>query len=72
MSVMFLSYTAKEVLPNIVTTVSAVMPKMVESDSTIATACRVMHTLMLADPDTGKKMISTKLIDSLTYLSTNM
>ncbi|XP_050953108.1 plakophilin-1 [Labeo rohita] len=63
---------AKEVLPNIVTTVSAVTPKMVESDSTIATACRVMHTLMLADPDTGKKMISTKLIDSLTYLSTNI
>ncbi|XP_058619096.1 plakophilin-1 isoform X2 [Onychostoma macrolepis] len=63
---------AKQVLPNVSAVLSAVKPSMVESDSSIATACRVMNTLMLADPDTGKKMINTNLVDSLSLLSSNM
>ncbi|XP_077060853.1 plakophilin-1 [Siphateles boraxobius] len=63
---------AKEVLPKVSTVISTVTHKMVESDSFIATACRVMHTLMLAEPDIGKKMLNTKLIDSLSMLSSNI
>ncbi|KAK7131926.1 hypothetical protein R3I93_018477 [Phoxinus phoxinus] len=63
---------AKEVLPNVSSVVSNVTPKMVERDRSIATACRVMHTLMLAEPDIGKTMLNTKLIDSLSMLSSNM
>lgn len=69
---MFLSTTAKEVLPKVSSVLLAVTPKMVESDSSIATACRVMHTLMLADPESGKKVLNSKLIDSLSLLSTNV
>lgn len=65
-------FTAKEVLPTVSSVLSAVTPKMVDSDSTIATACRVMHTIMLADPESGKKVLNSKLIDSLTKLSNNM
>ncbi|XP_016416243.1 plakophilin-2-like [Sinocyclocheilus rhinocerous] len=72
MSMMFLSTTAKEILPNVSAVLSAVTPNMVKSDSTIATACRVMNTLMLAEPDTGKKSINTKLVDSLSMLSSNV
>ncbi|XP_073679422.1 plakophilin-1 [Garra rufa] len=63
---------AKEVLPSIQSVLSSVTPKMVESDNSIATACRVMHTLMLAEPDFGKKLINEKLIDSLSKLSSNV
>ncbi|XP_016353128.1 plakophilin-1 isoform X2 [Sinocyclocheilus anshuiensis] len=63
---------AKEILPNVSAVLSAVTPNMVKSDSTIATACRVMNTLMLAEPDTGKKRINTKLVDSLSMLSSNV
>ncbi|CAM4682379.1 unnamed protein product [Leuciscus chuanchicus] len=63
---------AKEVLPRVNTVVSNVPLKMVKSDSTIATACRVMHTLMLAEPEIGKKILNTKLIDSLSMLSSNL
>ncbi|XDV45538.1 hypothetical protein PO909_013625 [Leuciscus waleckii] len=63
---------AKEVLPRVNTVVSNVTLNMVKSDSTIATACRVMHTLMLAEPEIGKKILNTKLIDSLSMLSSNL
>ncbi|XP_016098416.1 plakophilin-1 [Sinocyclocheilus grahami] len=63
---------AKEILPNVSAVLSAVTPNMGKSDSTIATACRVMNTLMLAEPGTGKKMIKTKLVDSLSMLSSNL
>ncbi|XP_042607228.1 plakophilin-1-like [Cyprinus carpio] len=66
------STMAKEILPSVTAVLSAVTPKMVESDSTIATACRVMNTLMLAEPDTAKEMINTKLVDSLSMLSSNV
>ncbi|XP_051736661.1 plakophilin-1 isoform X2 [Ctenopharyngodon idella] len=66
------STMAKEVLPKVSSVLLAVTPKMVESDSSIATACRVMHTLMLADPESGKKVLNSKLIDSLSLLSTNV
>ncbi|XP_052450778.1 plakophilin-1 isoform X2 [Carassius gibelio] len=62
---------AKQILPNVSAVLSSVTPNMVQSDSTIATACRVMNTLMLADPDTAKKVIDTKLVDSLSMLSSN-
>ncbi len=69
---MFLSTTAKQILPIVSAVLSAVKPNMVKSDSTIATACRVMHTLMLAEPDTGKKMINTNLVNSLSMLNLDM
>ncbi|XP_067303577.1 plakophilin-1 [Pseudorasbora parva] len=66
------STIAKEVLPNVSSLLSAVTPEMVKLDSSIATACRVMQTLMLADPATGKKMLNSNLIDSLSALSKNI
>ncbi|XP_059383270.1 plakophilin-1 isoform X2 [Carassius carassius] len=62
---------AKQILRNVSAVLSSVTPNMVRSDSTIATVCRVMNTLMLADPDTAKKVIDTKLVDSLSMLSSN-
>ncbi|XP_016366861.1 plakophilin-1-like [Sinocyclocheilus rhinocerous] len=63
---------AKEIIPMASSVLLSVTPNMFESDSTIATACRVMQTLMLAEPDSSKKMINVKLIDSLSALSSNM
>ncbi|KTG40780.1 hypothetical protein cypCar_00008097 [Cyprinus carpio] len=63
---------AKDVFPMVSSVLSNVTSNMIKSDSTIATACRVMQTLMLAEPETSKKMISPKLVESLTALSSNM
>uniref|UniRef100_A0A8C2BU08 Plakophilin 1 n=1 Tax=Cyprinus carpio TaxID=7962 RepID=A0A8C2BU08_CYPCA len=63
---------AKDVFPMVSPVLSNVTSNMIKSDSTIATACRVMQTLMLAEPETSKKMISPKLVESLTALSSNM
>lgn len=62
---------AAEVLPNVSSYLSGVTPNMIESDSIISTACRVMNTLMLAEPDTGKKLLNAKLVDSLSMVSSN-
>uniref|UniRef100_A0A8C2C0Z5 Plakophilin 1 n=1 Tax=Cyprinus carpio TaxID=7962 RepID=A0A8C2C0Z5_CYPCA len=61
-----------DVFPMVSPVLSNVTSNMIKSDSTIATACRVMQTLMLAEPETSKKMISPKLVESLTALSSNM
>ncbi|KAG1941956.1 plakophilin-1 [Pimephales promelas] len=66
------SAMATEILPRVSSMVSSVTPKMVESDSSISTACRVMHTLMMAEPNVGKTMLNQKLIDSLSALSSNV
>lgn len=69
--VLLSSTTAAEVLPNVSSYLSGVTPNMIESDSIISTACRVMNTLMLAEPDTGKKLLNAKLVDSLSMVSSN-
>uniref|UniRef100_A0A8C1U5E3 Plakophilin 1 n=1 Tax=Cyprinus carpio TaxID=7962 RepID=A0A8C1U5E3_CYPCA len=61
-----------DVFPMVSSVLSNVTSNMIKSDSTIATACRVMQTLMLAEPETSKKMISPNLVESLTALSSNM
>ncbi|XP_043080879.1 plakophilin-1 [Puntigrus tetrazona] len=63
---------AQKILPDVSTVLSAVTPNMAGSDSSLATACRVMNTLMLADPVTGKKVINATLVDSLIMLSKNV
>ncbi|XP_051961161.1 plakophilin-1 [Xyrauchen texanus] len=63
---------AKAVLPDVASVLTAVTPSMVEYDSTMTTACRVMHKLLLAEPESAKNVLNTKLIDSLTALSENM
>ncbi|XP_026099268.1 plakophilin-1 [Carassius auratus] len=63
---------AKEIIPTLGSVLSNVTPNMGKSDSTIATMCRVMQVLMLAEPETSKKLINPKLIDSLSALSSNM
>ncbi|XP_051516523.1 plakophilin-1 [Myxocyprinus asiaticus] len=63
---------AKAVLPDVASVLTAVTPSMVEYDSSMATACRVMHTLLLAEPESAKKVLNIKLIDSLTDLSENI
>ncbi|TRY82185.1 hypothetical protein DNTS_000381 [Danionella cerebrum] len=62
---------AKEVLPSVSSVLSTMTPNMLEKDTTLATACRVMHTLVLAEPDTGRKLVNQKLVDSLSQLSSN-
>nr|XP_055044217.1 plakophilin-1 [Misgurnus anguillicaudatus] len=63
---------AKEVLPHLTSLLLSVDSKMAGSDSTISSACRVMHTLMLSKAELSKKVLSRDLIDSLTQLSRNM
>ncbi|XP_051517331.1 plakophilin-1-like isoform X2 [Myxocyprinus asiaticus] len=63
---------AKAVLPDVASVLTAVTPSMVKYDRSIATACRVMHKLLLAEPQSAKNVLNTKLIDSLTTLSESM
>ncbi|XP_073795687.1 plakophilin-1 [Danio rerio] len=62
---------AAEVLPIVTSYLTGVTMKMIKSDSIISTACRVMNTLMLAEPDTSKKLLNAKLVESLSLVSTN-
>ncbi|XP_051946869.1 plakophilin-1-like isoform X2 [Xyrauchen texanus] len=63
---------AKAILPDIASVLTDVTPSMVKHESTITTACRVMQTLLLAEPESAKKVLNTNLIYSLTNLSENM
>ncbi|KAI7794624.1 putative plakophilin-1 [Triplophysa rosa] len=63
---------AKEVLPQVSSFLSSVTPNMVESDGTIATACRMMQTLALAEPELSKKVFNRNLIMTLSFLSEDM
>ncbi|XP_065142456.1 plakophilin-1 [Paramisgurnus dabryanus] len=63
---------AKEVLPHLSSLLCSVDSKTDDSDYTISSACRVMHTLMLSKPELSKKVLTKDLIDSLSDLSRNM
>lgn len=63
---------AKVVLPQVSSFLSSVTPDMDESDGTVATACRVMQTITLAEPEHSKKVLNRDLIMNLSLLSENM
>lgn len=61
---------AKQMLPEL-TGLLANPREMGNSDETIATACSTVRTLMLADTEISKKVMSTELVSSLADLSEN-
>lgn len=58
-------------LPELTSLLTSNPREMGNSDETIATACNTVRTLMLADTEIGKKVISNELVSSLADLSEN-
>lgn len=62
---------AKQILPDLTTLLSSGPREMGNSDETIATACSTARTLMLADTEISKKVITQELVSSMADLSEN-
>ncbi|XP_056588589.1 plakophilin-1 [Triplophysa dalaica] len=63
---------AKEALPHVLSFISHVDIKNVKADDTIATACSVIQTLAVAEPEHSKKLFKRAMIMNLSLLSENM
>ncbi|KAA0706819.1 Plakophilin-1 [Triplophysa tibetana] len=63
---------AKEALPEVSAFISSVDITTVKADDTIATACSVMQTLVVAEPEHSKNVLNRDMIMNLTSLSENM
>ncbi|XP_026188134.1 plakophilin-1 [Mastacembelus armatus] len=61
---------AKQILPHL-TKVLTSGPREINSDESIASACNTMRSLMLADAEAGKSVITKELVTSLLDLSEN-
>ncbi|KAM9351106.1 plakophilin-1 [Symphorus nematophorus] len=61
---------AKQMLPEL-TSIFTNTRDLGNSDDTVATACNTVRSLMLADPEVSKKVISSELVSSLADLSEN-
>lgn len=64
-------YSARQVLPELTSLLSSNPREMGNADETMATVCNTVRTLMMADPETSKKIISKELVSSLADLSEN-
>lgn len=63
------SSMAKQVLPELTSTLVNGPRKMGNSDETTASVCNMVQTLMAADSDVGKKSLSPELISAVADLS---
>lgn len=61
---------AKQMLPEL-TSLLTNPREMGNSDETIASTCSTVRSLMAADPEIAKKVISSELVSSLADLSEN-
>ncbi|XP_068186501.1 plakophilin-1 [Antennarius striatus] len=62
---------AKQLLPELVSGLTSGALDNGISDETLATTCNTVRSLMLADPDTAKKVIDDQLVSTLAHLSEN-
>ncbi|XP_077580535.1 plakophilin-1 [Stigmatopora nigra] len=60
---------ARQVLPELTSLLSAGPRELGNSDESIAAACNTVRNLIMADTETNKKFIDSKLVSSLTTLS---
>ncbi|TNN82318.1 Plakophilin-1 [Liparis tanakae] len=62
---------AKQILPDLTSLLSAGPREMGNNDQTIATACKTVRSIMLADTAVSKKLINKELVSSVADLSEN-
>ncbi|XP_030623686.1 plakophilin-1 [Chanos chanos] len=62
---------ARQVVPELSSLLTAGTKELGNSDKTMATACHAVRTLLLAEPEMGRKVLNTAFISSLTDLSEN-
>ncbi|XP_062314233.1 plakophilin-1 [Osmerus eperlanus] len=65
------STMAKQLLPDLVTLLSSGSKNMGNNDDLMATTSHTARSLLLADPEIGKKVVTTDLVTSLCDLSEN-
>lgn len=62
---------AKQVLPDLTSLLSLGTQEMGNTDEAVASACNTARTLMLADTELSKKMVTKELVSGLADLSEN-
>ncbi|XP_062247255.1 plakophilin-1 [Platichthys flesus] len=62
---------ARQILPDLTSLLSAGPREMGKDDKTISAACNTARTLMLAEPEIGKKVLNEALVRPLADLSEN-
>ncbi|KAJ8360445.1 hypothetical protein SKAU_G00169700 [Synaphobranchus kaupii] len=62
---------ARQTLPQLIGILSTAGQNGSNSDDTMATACQTVGSLLVADPETGKKHLNNSFINSLNDLSRN-
>ncbi|KAL4623821.1 plakophilin-1-like [Arapaima gigas] len=62
---------AQQSLPQLANILSAGAVDRDNSDDTLAAACRTFHSLVMAEPELGKKVLSDSVLNSLSDISCN-
>lgn len=62
---------AKQILPELASILSSGPRELGNSDETLSTACNTVRSLMMADPEISKKVLTNELASSLADLSEN-
>ncbi|XP_041745058.1 plakophilin-1 isoform X1 [Coregonus clupeaformis] len=65
------SIMARQTLPELVGIVSSWTKEGTESDDTLAMVCQTSHSLLMKEPELGKRLLSNNLVNSLNDLSKN-
>ncbi|KAG7477815.1 hypothetical protein MATL_G00073610 [Megalops atlanticus] len=66
------SSMARQVLPQLVGFLNSAAKNTPDSDDAMATACQTVGTLLVAEPDMGKKLVNNTFINSLNEISRNI
>lgn len=62
---------ARQSLPELASILSSGTTAGKESDETVAMACQTANSLLLREPDLGKRLLTNSMINSLNDLSRN-
>ncbi|XP_024239308.1 plakophilin-1 [Oncorhynchus tshawytscha] len=65
------SIMARQTFPELVGILSSWTKEGTESDDTLAMACQTSHSLLMKEPELGKRLLSNNLVNSLNDLSKN-
>ncbi|XP_070967809.1 plakophilin-1-like [Oncorhynchus clarkii lewisi] len=65
------SIMARQTFPELVGILSSWTKEGTESDDTLAMACQTSHSLLMKEPELGKRVLSNNLVNSLNDLSKN-
>ena len=63
--------SARQSLPDLAGVLSSGTKEGTESDDTLGIACQTAHSLILKEPDLGKRLLTRPLVASLNDLSRN-